>query len=164
MELRGEQPEMAKVSVSELLQSVKKTLPQTQDNIQVSFEYDKGIYVFADKTLLDDMLRNLLINAIQACKDKGEVTLLCKVEKGIAHFSVSDTGCGMPQDDIKRITDPLFMSDRSRSQKQEGRGLGLALCRKIAELHNTVITFTSEPGAGTTAEFHISLFESEVSQ
>ena len=76
-------------------------------------------------------------------------------------FRSSDTGSGMQPDDMKSIMKPLFMADRSRSQKQEGRGLGLALCQRIAELHNTAIAFSSEPGEGTTAEFLLPLFESE---
>ena len=56
----------------------------------------------------------------------------------------------MKKEDLSRITEPFYMIDKSRSRAQNGAGLGLALCQRIAELHGTELEFESEPGKGTT--------------
>ena len=56
----------------------------------------------------------------------------------------------MKPEDLARIEEPFYMIDKSRSRAQNGAGLGLALCKRIAELHGTRLEFTSAPGEGTT--------------
>ena len=70
-------------------------------------------------------------------------------ENGYA-FYVKDYGRGMKKEELSRITEPFYMIDKSRSRAQNGAGLGLALCQRIAELHGTTLEYESEPGKGTT--------------
>ena len=56
----------------------------------------------------------------------------------------------MRREDLSKITEPFYMIDKSRSRAQNGAGLGLALCQRIAELHGTTLEYESEPGKGTT--------------
>ena len=56
---------------------------------------------------------------------------------------------GIPKEDLQRITEAFYMVDKSRSRKQHGAGLGLAICELIAQLHQTVLRFESAPGEGT---------------
>lgn len=56
----------------------------------------------------------------------------------------------MRREDLDKITEPFYMIDKSRSRAQNGAGLGLALCQRIAELHGTRLEYESEPGKGTT--------------
>ena len=72
-----------------------------------------------------------------------------RAEDGYA-FYVRDHGRGMKKEDLSRITEPFYMIDKSRSRAQNGAGLGLALCQRIAELHGTTLEYESEPGQGTT--------------
>ena len=60
-----------------------------------------------------------------------------------------DNGRGMEKSELTKITEAFYRVDKSRSRKQGGAGLGLALCKQIVELHNGTISFFSEPGKGT---------------
>ena len=62
---------------------------------------------------------------------------------------------GIPEDEIKKITEPFYMVDKSRARKQGGTGLGLALCSKIALIHGTSLEITSQLGKGTTVSFKL---------
>ena len=64
-------------------------------------------------------------------------------------ITVRDSGCGIPEDEISRVTEAFYMVDKARSRKAGGCGLGLAICGKIAELHGAEIEIKSGKGAGT---------------
>lgn len=66
---------------------------------------------------------------------------------------VQDTGCGIPPQELARITEPFYMVDKSRAREQGGSGMGLALCARIAALHGTTLQFASVPSQGTTVSF-----------
>ena len=67
-----------------------------------------------------------------------------------AGFAVLDHGCGIPREEIERITEPFYMVDRSRSKKQGGVGLGLALVKEIVRAHGGRLKIESSVGEGTT--------------
>ena len=64
-------------------------------------------------------------------------------------LTVADTGCGIPPEELPRITEPFYMVDKSRARRQGGSGLGLALCQRIAAAHGSALQIESEPGKGT---------------
>ena len=64
-----------------------------------------------------------------------------------------DTGRGIPAEELPRLTEPFYMVDKSRSRAQNGSGIGLALCRAIAEAHGTRLEFASTVGEGTRVSF-----------
>jgi two-component system phosphate regulon sensor histidine kinase PhoR len=68
-----------------------------------------------------------------------------------------DNGHGIPEAELDKIMEPFYMVDKSRARKQGGAGLGLALCRKIAEIHNGSISVRSELGKGTEVCFEVNL-------
>ena len=76
--------------------------------------------------------------------------LFGKVQDGGYALFVRDHGRGIPQEELSRITEPFYMIDKSRSRAQNGAGLGLALCQRIAELHGTKLEYESVEGEGTT--------------
>lgn len=73
-----------------------------------------------------------------------------KRNKEKAVITVSDHGIGMTKEETKRVFEPFYMADKSRSRKAGGAGLGLALCAEIAKLHNSALKIDSSPGKGTT--------------
>lgn len=105
--------------------------------------------LFGDKTLLLSMTVNLIENAIRV-SPKGEKVNVDICRKGsIAYISVSDKGCGIPPAYIDLVTEPFFRVDKARSRRSGGAGLGLTICRLIAEHHGGNIAIESEPGKGT---------------
>ena len=72
-------------------------------------------------------------------------------ETGRLTLTVQDTGRGMDAETLAHIGEPFYRPDKARSREQGGAGLGLALCFQIAQSHGAALSFTSAPGAGTTA-------------
>jgi two-component system sensor histidine kinase ResE len=95
------------------------------------------------------MLTNLVDNAIKYTPDGGRVTVSVRGDSGGAVvLSVSDTGPGIPEQDLARIFERFYRGDQSRSEP--GTGLGLSLARAIARAHGGDITVESRPGEGST--------------
>lgn len=103
-----------------------------------------------ERELMIVLLRNLLVNAVRA---GGEKPVRVRISKKC--LSVEDNGCGMTQAEIKRAFEPFYKADRARTRRNGGAGLGLSLCKKIAEMHGTGIEILSEKERGTTVVYHM---------
>jgi signal transduction histidine kinase len=105
----------------------------------------------ADAHKLEQVLVNMVLNAIGAMPRGGRIVFRHIEEGPFLTLIVSDTGEGIPQEILEKIFDPFFTTKRNG----EGTGLGLAVCRKIIEQHGGKISVSSRPGEGT--EFHIAI-------
>ena len=105
--------------------------------------------VQADADLLLDLLCNLVGNAVKASEPGQPVEVQAAEGGDTVTLTVADHGCGIPQSEISRVTEPFYMVDKSRARKQGGSGLGLALCKRIAEVHGSDLHIESTPGEGT---------------
>jgi two-component system phosphate regulon sensor histidine kinase PhoR len=144
---------------------VERLLPQAErKNITLNMEIDEGIEVLVDETMIGRVITNLLHNAIKFT-ETGSVTLSAKPPNGVTPtttpeeteedwvtVSISDTGIGIPPDEIPRIFERFYKVDPSRSPKQAGTGLGLAIAKHIVEAHGGRIWAESR-GQGTTFYF-----------
>lgn len=99
-----------------------------------------------DEDLFTSLLVNLIDNAAKASEAGSTITLEGKGNV----VSVKDEGCGIPEDELARVTEAFYMVDKARSRKAGGTGLGLALCSKIAELHGAGLKIESKLHEGTT--------------
>ncbi len=106
--------------------------------------------ISAEPALLLSLLYNLTDNACKASAAGQEVLVSGRVQGENYVFLVQDFGRGIAPENLDRITQPFFMEDKSRARKQGGAGLGLALCHRIALVHNTQLEFNSTLGQGTT--------------
>ncbi|MBN2284266.1 MAG: HAMP domain-containing protein [Deltaproteobacteria bacterium] len=97
---------------------------------------------------LQRMIANLIDNAIKYTATGGSVTAAVTCAGGSATIRISDTGIGIPSDDLPHIFERFYRGDRSRSER--GIGLGLSLARAVARSHGGDITVTSRPGEGST--------------
>ena len=126
------------------------TMPSlTPMNITLDMRWEPGVIV-VEPDLFKTMLINLVDNARKASRQGSVIELFGKLEDGGYAIYVRDHGRGMPQEELSRITEPFYMIDKSRSRAQNGAGLGLALCQRIAELHGTTLQYESELNKGTT--------------
>jgi signal transduction histidine kinase len=121
---------------------------------------DKGIYlgvdipqeplvVDGDATRLRQVLGNLVGNAMRYTPDGGAVTLRAHQGARRVWISVSDTGPGIPAEDLPRIFDRFYRGDAARDRATGGSGLGLAIAKALVVAHDGTIEVESEPGAGT---------------
>jgi len=118
-------------------------------------------WICGDVTRLRQILVNLLANAVKFT-ESGEVVLTIKpfqtdTPKPVVHFSVRDTGCGIPADRIDRLFKTFSQVDASTTRKYGGTGLGLAICRKLAEVMGGHIWVESELEKGSIFQFTIPL-------
>ena len=118
----------------------------TSKHIAIKMDCDDELTWFTDKTLLFILLRNLLENALHACSDYGKIKIVVTAQK----LSITDNGVGMNKKELKRVLQPFYRVDKSRSRANGGSGLGLYICAKIAETLALSIAFASEKGKGTT--------------
>lgn len=125
-----------------MLQSLRRALPQGSP---VPTLPRSDAVVLAQPELLCDMLYNLIQNARKATPADGKVEVLLDETPTRLTIRIQDTGCGIPPQELARITEPFYMVDKSRAREQGGSGMGLALCARIAALHGTTLQFASVP-------------------
>lgn len=110
-----------------------------------------------------DLFKTLMLNLLDNAMKSGgkKVTLAGKCQKGFYHVTITDNGRGIPPNELERITEAFYMVDKSRSRKEHGAGLGLALAKRIAELHHTSLNYESEMGVGTSVTLALKLEEQD---
>lgn len=111
---------------------------------------ESGAVVHGDADLLLDLLCNLVQNAAKASPPDAPITVGLAETADTVALTVQDRGCGIPADQLARVTEPFYMVDKSRARKQGGSGLGLALCQRIAAVHDGTLKIESQVGVGTT--------------
>jgi heavy metal sensor kinase len=109
-----------------------------------------GIKVKGDVIRLRELFLNLLENAVRYTPEGGRISLSVDKDSGYARIAVSDTGVGIPAEHLPHIFERFYRVDKSRSRSEGGAGLGLAISRRIAEVHGGRIEVASEAGKGST--------------
>ncbi|MBT2727395.1 HAMP domain-containing protein [Bacillus sp. ISL-75] len=120
-------------------------------NVELISEEEQDIYVFADPDRIDQVIVNLIQNAIQFSSPDSSVEVLLKKEEQ-AVIAIRDYGMGISQEDMKSIWERFYKADRARTKKT-GTGLGLSIVKHLLDLHQTKIQVASEVGRGTTFTF-----------
>ena len=125
----------------------------------VRLEYSGGDIprITADERAIKQVLINLLSNAIKFTPSGGTITLQAAVEDQVVVVSVTDTGHGIPAADLPRIGQPFEQSVKPDGKQNEGTGLGLALSRRLVELHSGSLEIRSQEGAGTEVTVRLPL-------
>ena len=114
-------------------------------------DYAPDLLVNCNPQQIGQVLINILVNAAQAIEGKGAITIKTYAAEGFAIIVITDTGCGIPQENLSKIFDPFFTT----KAPGKGTGLGLGISAAIIKKHGGYIKAESEPGKGTT--FTISL-------
>ena len=104
----------------------------------------------ADETRLQEVLYNLLENAVKYSRENGEIRVQAARRGSEIVLSVSDDGIGISKDDLPRIFERFYRADKARTRELGGTGLGLAIVKHIAQLHGGRVEAESEPGRGTS--------------
>lgn len=147
--LREYEPRKTDINVEKLFRGVKETLPLSEHGVRL--EYSAKIdTICGQEDLLKSLLLNLCFNGMKASSQGDVITLEAKQRGETVILSVADTGAGIPKDCLARVTEPFFRVDKARSRNKGGVGLGLTLCKQIADVHGAAMSIESSEGIGTT--------------
>ena len=143
-------------SIAELLQDiVLKFQPQAENkaiNIITKIPHNLP-FVLGDISMIDRVVSNLIDNAIRYTSEGGKISIDLKNKNGEVELKVSDTGEGIPPEDLPHVFDRFYRVEKSRTKNSGGSGLGLAIVKKIVEAHESKINVASELNKGTTFSF-----------
>jgi len=145
--------QVSKVRVDDLFFTLardwEKKLAEKNLHVVVDLAPDVRV-ISADPTRLQEILYNLLDNAVKYSSPGAEIRLHAQRRDGQVALTVSDTGVGIGPDDLPRIFERFYRVDKARSSELGGTGLGLSIVKHIAQLHGGSVEAESEPGHGTT--------------
>lgn len=125
---------------------------------------DRESYVWADMGKIQQVLYNLIDNAIKFSQPDSVITVETTLKYEKLFVSVRDTGIGIPKDSLKKIWERFYKTDASRGKDKKGTGLGLAIVKEIIQLHDENINVVSTEGVGTEFIFSLSLAEGEAAR
>ena len=144
---RQSEPELKLVNVNKLLDNSIGLASHLAIMEKVTLDKEFGGQIpdiLIDPRQIEQVFINLILNAIQAMRAGGKLTVCSEQKDGIVEIRFSDTGSGISAENMIKIFNPFFTT------KKAGTGLGLAICKQILEKHGGTIKIESDPGMGTT--------------
>ncbi|MBK7095432.1 MAG: ATP-binding protein [Saprospiraceae bacterium] len=139
--------------VKEVVDSLELSAKEENIRFSINIPQEQECKVLADEEKIEQVLTNLLVNALKYSKEKGKIEIGCKDLKNKYLIEISDNGIGIKKENIDRIFERFYRIDRDRSRKKGGTGLGLSIVKHILEAHNESITVESEIGKGSKFSF-----------
>lgn len=160
IEAKRTQLHVAPVAVDGILQKVADTFfgHPTEGRATLTCEVahgHSGLYVMADADRVQQVLINLVNNALQFTPAEGSIRVSARPDGDRVVFSVQDTGVGIPAADISRVFERFYRVDKTRSRQSGGTGLGLAIVKHIVEAHGGHVGVQSEVGQGSRFFFDL---------
>ena len=155
-------PIMEAFSVHELLQDVSQEfqIEAERKRIKLGLDLEPGnVQTVGDIGLIQRVLENLVRNAIRFTPENGEIILSVSKRPSSVAVSVSDTGCGIPDDQIPMIFERYYTASDEENPFSGSSGLGLAIVKRILDLHDSQVTVISQIDTGTTFEFELPILD-----
>lgn len=141
------------INLETIIKNVESSLSQKLADKNIKLRTGlKESQVLGDKDLIEALIQNIMENAVQALPLRGEIEIETFKEEKMLVLSIKDNGVGMSENDLKRVFEPFYRADKSRTRANGGAGLGLALCKQICDLHDAPINVASELNKGTKFE------------
>lgn len=139
---------------------VKVSITAKNKQQKLSFVYEEEAFIcWVDKDKIEQVILNILTNAIKYTPEHGQIKILLTGDEGQAVLAIKDNGIGIPQKDISRVFERFYRVDKARSRMLGGTGLGLSIAKQILEAHNGTIDLRSEEGKGTEVIITLPLLE-----
>ena len=146
-------------NINDLVERILKRLRPiaAEQNVEVIFESFRPITAEVDEVKFTLAITNLVENAIKYNREEGSVQVSLNADHKYFYVKVSDTGIGIPQEDLDHIFERFYRVDKSHSREIGGTGLGLAIARNAVIMHRGAVKVHSEEGVGTTFTVRIPL-------
>ncbi len=149
LEGAGAAPTDEIVDVCGSLTAARKSMQGSDGSASVEVECATRAQLTGSTAEIESLIDNLLSNALRYTPSDGSIVLSWRVDDDAARLSVSDTGIGIEEEHIPRLTERFFRVDPGRSREQGGVGLGLAIVKHILERHDANLVIESTPGHGS---------------
>lgn len=150
--------------ISDLVEELAFLAIETQVILLTKVQTQKKVYVLGNEEQLYRLISNLIMNAIQATKSQGMVTVFLEDKEQHALIKVQDTGIGIALEHQSRIFDRFYRVNNDRSRQTGGSGLGLAIAQAIVKAHKGSIQVQSQVGIGSTFTVKLPLTSNDASQ
>jgi two-component system phosphate regulon sensor histidine kinase PhoR len=143
------------VDIAAILATARKeafALPEHPEAIEI--ELNSPANLLGEETELQSVVSNLVSNAVRYTPADGEVTIRWTVDAEGGHLEVQDTGIGIADEDISRVTERFYRADGGRARQRGGTGLGLAIVKHALRRHDAELEIRSRLGEGSTFVCH----------
>jgi len=156
--LEWSRTQTGKIRISLKKQNISSTISNTICLFQAGFDtkhisirtsLEPGLFVLADKHMLETAIRNLISNAIKFTPNNGTITITTKTEQSKAKITIEDTGIGIEKKEITKLFKIESNYSTPGTNKETGTGLGLILCSEFIVIQGGTISVTSQPGKGS---------------
>lgn len=145
--------EMKEIEVIKLFKKIHQTENIKLKEKEIQFSYETTVdKLIGNADLMESLVMNLVDNAIKACQPKGKVEMYAYVMGEHKIIEIKDNGKGMTTEQLQHVKEAFYRVDKSRSRKEGGNGLGLALCEQIAKKHGAELCIESKAGQGTSVK------------
>jgi two-component system, OmpR family, sensor histidine kinase ArlS len=135
--------------ISKILEEVVKETKMIDNNHDISYEGQKAIIINGDIKLIKEMFRIFIDNSIKYTKPGGFIKITSSLNNDKVLLCISDNGIGIKKEDLPYIFDRFYRSDKSRTKKSGGNGLGLSIAKWIVMIHSGSISVESKLNCGT---------------
>ena len=136
-------------SLNELVEEVVAESKLLTNKHNISCNSNEKISILADYKMIKQMFRVFIDNSIKFTPENGEIDISTRKQQNSIIITISDSGIGIPKEELKHIFDRFYTVDKSRSKDMGGTGLGLSIASWIVKKHQGCITVESEEGKGT---------------
>jgi signal transduction histidine kinase len=158
--LRNYSPAITMINIRKLIEEIAQLLFKPMSEHGVRFVFKSHVdFLPGQEDLIKSLLLNLCLNGLNACSPgSGVVSLKAEWHNGNVMLSVTDNGKGIPAESLEKVTEPFYRVDKARNRHhagsagRSGAGLGLTLCKQIADVHGAEMIIKSSVGVGTVVK------------
>jgi len=145
----------AQVDLNELVSEVVADARFEQPEVTITFEPGAVPPIQGNSSELASAIENVLRNALRYSEAGGQIEIQLKPTSTEVGITITDSGPGVPEEDLKRLFEPFYRVDPSRDHQQSGYGLGLAIAARIVERHGGRLEARNQPGGGLAMSFRL---------
>lgn len=123
---------------------------------------DTDVWVHGDSVRLSQSIVNIMGNAVKFSQPQDKITVILKVDKGLAQIKIMDTGIGLEEHEVKHLFTPFHQGENVQKESKQGLGLGLAVVHQLVDMHDGKVSAESKgPGKGATFTIELPLIDAE---
>lgn len=161
MGLSSENIQFEKINIVDFANKIYQDITENLGDIKLELRIEDST-IIADKSLLEDCIRNLIDNSKKAEPKDKTIIFSGKKLKDKYEIAIIDKGCGISKEDLPRIKESFYMGDKSRAKVNGRNGIGLSICEKIAKIHHTELEIESNIGEGTKVRLYLEVERDEI--